>query len=215
MLGASKHNEVATPASSRCRLFSDDTLVQVTPAFTQPPSVVNVSPRDPIHFPDDHFIFSPFGLCCRNSQCKNRPQVQLNLRRVQVHLKKQGLPHNVNDVRQILQVYDERIEAAILSGSIENYRYDNIVYVGYACVCGSFFPNRIDTAKRHCKSSGCDEHKIQKCEAMKMCSLLTFSIEALKGRRNNLTMIMQEKFWSLSCQTLSNTIVLTPTCMYH
>lgn len=94
----------------------------------------------------------------------------MDQRSVQIHLKKHGLDSKMSTVRRMVNSFNETVELARLSGSIDPYRHDNQSYVGFSCWCGQFFPKRKGNALRHCKTSKCDPSKIRKIDdAIMLC----------------------------------------------
>ena len=112
------------------------------------------------------FIFSPFGLGCR--QCKNNATIQIDERSIQIHLKKHGMDNRLATVRSVFEGYKALIDNAKASQTIEPYRSDNNTFVGFSCVCGPSFLKQ-GNAIRHCKKMGCDAEKLRKIELIKLC----------------------------------------------
>jgi hypothetical protein len=112
------------------------------------------------------FTFSPFGLCCRH--CKSNVTIQLDERSIQVHLKKHGMDSKSTTTRSLFEGYQALLENVRMSKTIEPYRSDNIIYIGFLCVCGVSFLKK-GNAIRHCQNSGCDKAMIEKVELMKLC----------------------------------------------
>jgi hypothetical protein len=63
------------------------------------------------------FIFSPFGLCCR--QCNKGARIKLDERSIGDHLKKHRLDSRISVVRSILDDFTTQVSSARASGSIE------------------------------------------------------------------------------------------------
>jgi hypothetical protein len=122
---------------------------------------------DPLLSIQELFIFSPFGLCCR--QCKNNVTIQLDERCIARHLKKHGMDSRVATVRSLFLAFKSQLEFAKALGTIDSYRSDKITYIGYSCICGVVFQFRKDNALRHCKKMGCDASKLQELELIKLC----------------------------------------------
>ena len=112
----------------------------------------------------EFFIFSPFGLCCR--QCNKC--IQLDERCIRDHLKKHVMDSRVATVCSILKGYVSQRDKAKLLGNIDPYRSDKNTYIGHSCVCGSSFIKK-GNAIRHCKTIGCDPSKLQNVELIKLC----------------------------------------------
>ena len=115
----------------------------------------------------DLFTFSPFGLGCR--RCKKNCTIQLDKRCISRHLKRHGMNSTVATVCCLLDTFKTFIETAKASGTIEPYRSDKNVYLGYSCICGQVIPRRNDNAIRHCQKQGCDASKLQTVQLIKLC----------------------------------------------
>jgi hypothetical protein len=66
------------------------------------------------------FTFSPFGLSCR--RCENNVSLQIDARRIQIHLKKHGLDSRAFLVRTLVDGFMSQVLNAKASGSIEPYK---------------------------------------------------------------------------------------------
>ena len=113
------------------------------------------------------FTFSPFGLGCR--RCKNGATIQFDERCILRHMNKHGIKISVTTVRSLLEEFKTQLEKVKNYQTIEPYRTDDNVYIGYSCFCGQVFQLRKDSAVRHCKKMGCDESKLQKVKLTKLC----------------------------------------------
>ena len=100
------------------------------------------------------FTFSPFGLGCQ--MCEKPVTIQLNLRSIQIHLKKHGMESRISTAKSLLESFEAQLETAKQYRTIEPYRVDDITYKGLSCVCGKVFQLRKDSALRHCRKGGCD-----------------------------------------------------------
>jgi hypothetical protein len=113
------------------------------------------------------FTFSPFGLGCQ--MCEKPVTIQLNLRSIQIHLKKHGMESRISTAKSLLESFEAQLETAKQYCTIEPYRVDDITYKGLSCVCGKVFQLRKDSALRHCRKGGCDPTKLQKVDLFKLC----------------------------------------------
>ena len=112
------------------------------------------------------FIFSPFGLCCR--KCLKSVQIQLDERCIRDHLKKHDIDSRVATVRSVLESFLTQRDKVKMSRTIELYRSDKSIYIGFSCICGTSFIKK-GNAIRHCKNTGCDASKLQNIELIKLC----------------------------------------------
>jgi hypothetical protein len=113
------------------------------------------------------FIFSPFGLCCR--QCKVNASIQMDSRSIAIHLKKHSMDSTIVTVRSILDHYQTELQNAKTAGSIDPFRMDQKTYAGFQCNCGQIFSTRKDNAIRHCKKSGCNPLNLVDVKLIKLC----------------------------------------------
>jgi hypothetical protein len=113
------------------------------------------------------FTVSPFGLGCR--RCKNSATIQLDERCILRHLNKHGVRSSMATVRLLLDDFKTQIEKSKHLQTIEQYRVDHNVYMGFSCTCGQVFQLRKDSAIRHCQKLGCDASKLQKIDLFKLC----------------------------------------------
>ena len=74
------------------------------------------------------FTFSPFGLGCQ--MCEKSVTIQLNLRSIQIHLKKHGLESVNATAKSLLESFKTQLETAKHYPTIEPYRVDDITYTG-------------------------------------------------------------------------------------
>ena len=116
---------------------------------------------------EDLFTFSPFGLQCQ--QCNKSTMIQLNERSISDHLKSHCMDNRLTIVRSILMHFTKQVNNAKASGTIEPFKSDDKLYLGYSCNCGKVFPIRKDNALRHCKKGSCDASKLQTVELIKLC----------------------------------------------
>jgi hypothetical protein len=112
----------------------------------------------------DLFIFSPFGLCCRTCNTK----IQLDERSIREHLNKHKIDSRAATVRPLFEGFLSQCEIAKASGTVDNFRVDNVTHTGYACFCGTIFAKKGNIV-RHCRQKGCDKAKIQQVELFKLC----------------------------------------------
>ena len=113
------------------------------------------------------FTFSPFGLGCR--ECPQNVTIQLKERCIRDHLKKHNMDSCVGTVRSLLDSFRAKLDSAKSVRTIEPYRADQKIYIGYSCLCGHTIQKRKDNAVRHCKKAGCDPSKLQTVDLMKLC----------------------------------------------
>ena len=85
------------------------------------------------------------------------------------HVRKHGLDSKVSTIRTLLAGYEAKLVHAKAFETIDLYRIDEKLYIGFSCYCGKNFQSRKDSALRHCKRSGCDASKLQKVELFKLC----------------------------------------------
>jgi hypothetical protein len=114
----------------------------------------------------DLFSFSPFGLRC--TSCKHQPQLDLDERSIQIHLRKHGIESKASTVRPVYKYFSLQIQHAQDMGSINVFREDHQSYKGFACICGKVFPTWKVNALRHCQRYRCDVAKLRKVELMKL-----------------------------------------------
>jgi hypothetical protein len=121
----------------------------------------------PLAFSVEPFNFSPFGLGCQI--CEKSVTIQLNLRSIQIHLKKHGMESGISTAKSLLENFETQLEKAKNYCTIEPYLVDNNTYMGLLCTCGQVFQLRRDSAIRHCQKLGCDASKLQKIDLFKLC----------------------------------------------
>ena len=121
----------------------------------------------PLAFSCGPFNFSPFGLGCR--MCKKSVTIQLNLRSIQIHLKRHGMESGISTAKSLLQSFQTQIEEVKRYRSIDPYRVDDVTYKGVSCTCGKVFQLRKDSAIRHCQKGGCDPTKLRQVNLTKLC----------------------------------------------
>ena len=122
--------------------------------------------NDPLACIRELFIFSPFGLHCR--QCEKGLTIQLDERCIRRHLKTHGMDSRVATVSSLFEEYKSQLEKVKAAGTIEPYRSDTKIYSGFLCVCGQSFLKKAN-AIRHSKNLVCDATKLQKVDLFKLC----------------------------------------------
>ena len=75
------------------------------------------------------FVFSPFGLGCR--QCKFNASIQMEERSLAIHLKKHSIDSRIITVRCILNHYQIELQNAKAAGIIDPFRTDKKTYSGF------------------------------------------------------------------------------------
>ena len=113
------------------------------------------------------FVFSPFGLGCR--QCKFNASIQMDERSIAIHLKKHSIDSRIITVRCILNHYQIELQNAKAAGIIDPFRTDKKTYSGFQCICGQMFSIRKANAIRHCKKTGCNPKKLVEVQLIKLC----------------------------------------------
>ena len=121
----------------------------------------------PLAFSSGPFNFSPFGLGCQ--MCEKSVTIQLNLRSIQIHLKKHGMDSRISNAKSLLESFKTQLEKARHYHTIEPYRVDDKTYMGLSCICGQVFQLRKASAIRHCRKTGCDPKNLQKVDLYKLC----------------------------------------------
>ena len=123
-------------------------LAQVQQLCIEMSPIINQSMESISEF----FIFSPFGLCCR--QCKtNLVTIKLDERPIRDHLKKHNMDSRMSTVRTIFEGYKSQLAHVKASGTIEQYRIDMKTYNGCSCLCGQSFLKKAN-AIRHLPKTG-------------------------------------------------------------
>jgi hypothetical protein len=90
------------------------------------------------------FVFSPFGLCCR--QCKTNASIKMEERAIVEHVRKHGMDSRVSTIRTLLAGYKAKLVHAKAFETIDLYRSDEKLYNGFSCYCGKNFQSRKDSA---------------------------------------------------------------------
>jgi hypothetical protein len=82
--------------------------------------------------------------------------------------KKHDIDSRVATVRSVLESFLTQRDKVKTSRTIELYRSDKSIYIGFSCVCGTSFIKK-GNAIRHCKNTGCDASELQNIELIKLC----------------------------------------------
>ena len=101
--------------------------------------------------------------------CEKSVTIKLNLRSIQIHLKKHGMDSGISKAKSLLESFETHFEKARHYRTIEPYRVDDNTYMGLSCICGQVFQLRKDSALRHCRMAGCDPTNLQKVDLFKLC----------------------------------------------
>jgi hypothetical protein len=112
------------------------------------------------------FTFSPFGLGCL--LCTKSTTLEFDEKYIRRHLKKHSVDSSVTEVRSLVEGYKRELDNVKAFGTIEPFRIDNKIFVGYSCTCGSSFLKK-GNAIRHCGRKGCVASHLKKVDLIKLC----------------------------------------------